>query len=73
MVWCFVAGAWLYWLTFFPFVPACDVRYSYFPCAAILFAGVQWATAALAAVRPGGAALAGARPEPTRGGAYSRR
>lgn len=31
-----IAAAWIYWLTFLTAPQACDVRYSYFPCAAIL-------------------------------------
>ncbi len=33
-----IGTAWLYWLTFLPFNPDCEVRYSYFPIVAILFA-----------------------------------
>jgi hypothetical protein len=32
-----IAAAWIYWLTFLPLPIACDIRYSYFPCVAIMF------------------------------------
>lgn len=41
------ASAWFYWLTFAPFNADCEVRYSYFSCAAILFALLATAGAAL--------------------------
>lgn len=47
-----IAGAWIYWLTFAPMPLSCDVRYSYFPCAATLFAGLAWVVMMLTGERP---------------------
>jgi hypothetical protein len=43
-----VIAAWFYILTFLPFNPDCEVRYSYFACTMILFALVHWGTSVLA-------------------------
>jgi hypothetical protein len=39
---CMLGGAWLYWLSYVPMPVACDIRYSYFSCAAVLFVAVYW-------------------------------
>jgi hypothetical protein len=37
-----VAAAWLYWLTFAPLPIACDIRYSFFSCASVMFSIAIW-------------------------------
>jgi hypothetical protein len=37
-----LVGAWLYWLSFAVAPLTCEVRYSYFPCAAVLIASLCW-------------------------------
>jgi hypothetical protein len=37
-----ILSAWLYWLTFVPLPIACSVRYSYYPCVAVIFALAAW-------------------------------
>jgi hypothetical protein len=38
----FIVSAWLYWLTFVPLPIACDVRYSYYSCVAVMLALAAW-------------------------------
>jgi hypothetical protein len=37
-----IAAAWLYWLSFAATPVACDVRYSYFSCLAVMLAALLW-------------------------------
>jgi hypothetical protein len=38
-----IISTWIYWLSFFPAPLSCEVRYSYFPCVAVLFCTIFWA------------------------------
>jgi hypothetical protein len=46
-----ITGAWIYWLTFLPLPVACEVRYSYFSCIAVMFALAAWCLPRLQARR----------------------
>jgi hypothetical protein len=46
-----IVAAWIYWLTFLPLPVACEVRYSYFSCVAVMFALAAWCLPRLQARR----------------------